>query len=413
MEQGIYDFLIKIPLLSGLDPEVIEALASVAERCHFDADQVIIQDGTIGHEMYIIVEGNVEVSKGEGEDLMLLATRGSGDLIGEMSLIEGRPRFGTVRTLEKTSLLQFTESDLRSVWIQQPKLMLRIVTMLSHRLRESDTQMIADLTQTNVELRRAYHDLKEAQAAVVEKERLERELELARDLQQSILPDEFPSVPGVSFAASSRPARQVGGDFYDVIPMGSGRAGLVMADVSDKGMPAALFMALTRSLIRAEVRRSSSPRSILMSINQLLLEISQSDMFVTVFFGVLDMAAGMLRYARAGHDKPILINTLTGACKLLGGGGIALGVIDRVDLEELEVEVHAGDMLLLYTDGIPDANSRTGEIFGLKRFQDIACKAGHVGAFRTCESIFDQVRSFMGDNAQFDDMALLVVSFDI
>ncbi|NIV36729.1 MAG: stage II sporulation protein E, partial [Anaerolineae bacterium] len=140
-------------------------------------------------------------------------------------------------------LLEFSEAGLRQALAEQPELLYRTVAALSVRLRESDQHLIADLRRKNEELARAYRELQEAQAALVEKERLERELELAREIQRRLLPKTFPRLAGFDCAAASRPARQVGGDFYDVIPLASDRVGLVMADVSGKGMPAALFMA--------------------------------------------------------------------------------------------------------------------------------------------------------------------------
>jgi sigma-B regulation protein RsbU (phosphoserine phosphatase) len=287
-----------------------------------------------------------------------------------------------------------------------------MVRVLSSRLRESDLKMIADLQRKNEELARAYRELKEAQAALVEKERLEHELELAREIQQSILPKVFPQVPGLSCAASSRPARQVGGDFYDVFPLSEGCVGLVMADVSDKGMPAALFMALTRSLIRAEGQRLASPRETLLRVNQLLLEMSQTGLFVTVFYGVLDLKQKTLCYVRAGHDYPLVFRSETGECRFLGGSGIVLGLLDGIDLEEVTVDLGPGDVLTLYTDGVTEAHAPTGELFGDERLRDALCGAGQRGAQAVCDSILAQVDRFQAGAKQHDDTALLVVKVD-
>ena len=284
--------------------------------------------------------------------------------------------------------------------------------VLSARLRQSDLQMVADLQRKNQELAQAYRSLREAQVALVEKERLERELELARELQQSILPRQFPPLPGFSFAARSRPARQVGGDFYDVIPLSKGRVGLVMADVSDKGMAAALYMALTHSLIHAEAKRSSSPRRVLLSIHSLLLEISQADMFVTVFYGVLDPAQRTLRYARAGHDRPLLFSPSIGECRFLTADGTLLGCVEKVNLEEARVDLRPGDLLVLYTDGITDANPPTDEFFGVERLRKTICAAGELTAQDLCGLVFEQVDRFQAGAVQHDDMALLIVRAD-
>ncbi len=402
-----------LPFLEGAEPEVVEHLAGEVVERIFQPGEVILEEGSTRREMYLIVEGWVEVVKGRGAEEMLLGKRGPGDLFGEMALIEERPRFATVRALEAARLLEFSEQGMRSALAQQPELLFRTVQVLSARLREADLQMIADLQRKNEELARAYRELKEAQAALVEKERLERELELAREIQQGILPRVFPQLPGFSCAARSRPAREVGGDFYDVFPLGEGRIGLVMADVSDKGMAAALFMALARSLIRAEALRIDSPRQTLLRVNRLLLEMSRADKFVTAFYGVLEPAQGTLCYARAGHDYPLLFRSRTGECRFLGGAGIVLGLVDDVDLlEEVCVDLNPGDLLALYTDGITDSNSAAGEFFGVERLREVLCSVAGQGAQGVCDAIFAQVDRFQEGATQYDDTALLIVKLE-
>lgn len=410
MTEKKIDVLRRLPLLKGMEPEVLERLASALTERRYQPGRIIMQEGSEGGDVHLIVEGRVEVVKGEGSDEMHLAERGPGDLFGEMGLFERSPRFATVRALEPTRLLQLPEANARALLAEQPLLLYRTVQVLSARLRESDLQMIADLQRKNRELARAYQELQEAQAAMVEKERLERELELARDLQQSILPDEFPQLPSISIAARSRPARQVGGDFYDVIPLDEGHLGLVMADVSDKGMAAALFMALTRSLIRAEAKRQGSPRQVLLNVHRLLMEMSRAGMFVTVFYGVFDPVRGNLRYARAGHDYPLLYRSGSEECQSLTAYGMALGYVEEVFLEEDGVELDPGDRLVLYTDGICHAESSSGEFFGMERLRQTVCNAGSHDAQALCDLIFDRVSTFQTGAAQFDDMALLLLS---
>lgn len=403
------EVLRSLPFLKEARRDIVEGLAKAAVEKNFQPGQVIFQEGSTGNELYLVVEGLVEVIKGYGADEMLLARRGLGDFFGEMSLIEASPRFATIRALEPTRLLELSEQNLRSVLLQQPLILYGMVREISARLREADLQMITDLQRKNRDLAQAYHELQVAQTALVEKERLERELELARELQQSILPNEFPDLPGFNCAARNRNARQVGGDFYDVISLDKGRVGLIMADVSDKGMPAALYMALTRSLIQVEARRSFSPRKVLLSVHRLLMEMSQTDMFVTVFYGVLDPAQGNLRYARAGHDRPLLLSPTTGECRFLTGKGTALGFIENVNLEEMGVDLFPGDFLILYTDGITDAHSQDRELFGVERLRQTVFTAGMLGASDMCDHIFERVDQFQAGAEQHDDMALLVV----
>jgi sigma-B regulation protein RsbU (phosphoserine phosphatase) len=168
-------------------------------------------------------------------------------------------------------------------------------------------------------------------------------------------------------------------------------------------------MALTRSLIHAEAKRSPSPRQVLLNVHRLLLEMSQADMFVTVFYGVLDPAQGTLRYARAGHDRPLLFSPSTGECRFLAADGILLGYVEKVSLEEVGVHLRPGDLLVLYTDGITDTNSPAGDFFGVERLREMVSTAGGLGAQGLCDLIFEHVDRFQAEAVQHDDMALLVV----
>ncbi len=402
----------KLPFLRDADPETVEALAGAATPRQFEAGEVILQQGASGRELYLVVEGLVEVVKHLQGEEMVLATRGPGDFFGEMELMEEKPRFCTVRALEPSRVLEISQPDLRAILAQRPGVLYQVTRMLSARLREGGFHMIADLQRKNRQLARAYRELQEAQAGLLEKERLEHELDLARELQQSILPQTFPDLRGARFAARGRPARQVGGDFYDVIPLSEQRVGLVIADVSDKGLSAALYMALTHSLIRAEARHHASPRQVLLSTHRLLLEMTRANMFVTVVYGVLDLGKGSLDYARAGHNHPLLFHPHTGDCRILTGRGIVLGCMEQVDLEELSVDVHPGELLVLYTDGITDANSAAGEFFGDERLHEIVCATGELSAQSVCDLIFERVDRFQAEAVQYDDMAVLAVRIE-
>jgi serine phosphatase RsbU (regulator of sigma subunit) len=305
-------------------------------------------------------------------------------------------------------MLEFSEADIEAILAREPALLFQLVRALSARLRTSDLQMIADLQRKNEELARAYRELQAAQAALVEKERLERELELARDLQQSILPQSFPRLAGLSCAARNRPAHMVGGDFYDVIPLGADRVGLVIADVSGKGMAAALYMALAHSLIRAEARRSSSPRQVLLRFHRLLLEVGHTEMFITVFYGILDPRNRTLRYARGGHDYPLLLRPATDECLRLEAPGMLLGYEEDVLLSEVTLELQSSDLLVLYSDGITDVRSPADEILGAARLREMVAAAGRPTAEELGDQIMAYATTFQNGAEQYDDMTLLV-----
>jgi sigma-B regulation protein RsbU (phosphoserine phosphatase) len=259
------------------------------------------------------------------------------------------------------------------------------------------------------QLRQKVAMLEEAQAALISKERLEREMELAREVQQSVLPRIFPETPGLAFAARNEPARQVGGDFYDVFRLDDRRYGLVIADVSGKGMPAALYMALARSLLLAEARREPSPRAVLLSVNRLLRELGEPHMFVTVFYGVLDAAARRLTYCRAGHDYPVLLRG--GRALTLTGEGTVIGFFDESELRlaEESLELEPGDRLVLYTDGLTDVLDGSARRFELARLKELLVSHGALGAASLVDATFAALVAYQGDTPQYDDMTMLVV----
>jgi serine phosphatase RsbU (regulator of sigma subunit) len=259
------------------------------------------------------------------------------------------------------------------------------------------------------DLRSKIAQLEAAQVELAEKERMLHEMELARRVQRSVLPQAFPDIPGFEFAARYQAARQVGGDFYDVINLDDDHFGIAIADVSDKGMPAALFMALTRSLLLAQAHIDSSPLQVLMKVNQLLLELSASDMFVTIFYGVIDRSRRVISYVRAGHDRPVLIRS--GQSVDLEGKGMALGVIEseQLDLEERQVDLIPGDRLVLYTDGLTDASTVSEQFYGRQRLVSLLIDFAGARAGEYCRTIFDTLQTYQGNAEQFDDMTILVV----
>jgi serine phosphatase RsbU (regulator of sigma subunit) len=254
--------------------------------------------------------------------------------------------------------------------------------------------------------------LEAAQVELAHKERLERELELARQVQQSMLPVTFPEIPGYRFIGRNQPARQVGGDFYDVITLDAGHFGVVVADVSDKGMPAALYMALTRSLLHAEARRNLSPRAVLASVNHLLLELGDQPMFATVFYGVIDTASRQFAYARAGHDRPLLLRD--GDIQELPGKGIALGVLNPQEfyLSEESISLSCRDRLVFYTDGLTDVITLDEQPYGLPRLKELFGTHAHLAAHDLCQAVFSELAAYHGAAEPFDDMTLLVVDVE-
>ncbi len=243
----------------------------------------------------------------------------------------------------------------------------------------------------------------------VDKGRLERELQMAREVQASLLPAETPQLPGWEFVARWRPAREVAGDYYDFIPGEQGQLGLVIADVTDKGMPAALFMALTRSIVRASVAGASSPAEGIARANRLICADSSQGMFVTLFYALLNPAARELTYVNGGHNPPLLCRAGQVRPAELTLTGLPLGIEADATYEQRALHLLPGDLMLLYTDGVTDAMNAQGQDFGMERLVRVLQHHFPSPAAEVLAALEGALDDFTGPTAPFDDMAMMVV----
>lgn len=266
-------------------------------------------------------------------------------------------------------------------------------------LADSFNKMASDLKDHIDRLRRT----------TAEKERMHKELEIARGIQQSILPESPPLVEGIDLAALNIPAQEIGGDFYDFIPLSKDRWGLVIADVSGKGIPAALFMALSRTLIRASTASNPAALEAINQANRMICEDSKTAMFVTLFYAILDAKSRTLTYVNAGHNPPVLFQSESSRVAMLKAHGIALGVVDDAGLESSEMELKSGDVLMLYTDGVTEAMNENNEEFGLERAVNLIRDSRMLSAQEMAKMIKDEVMAFSGALPQYDDITLMIV----
>jgi sigma-B regulation protein RsbU (phosphoserine phosphatase) len=268
-------------------------------------------------------------------------------------------------------------------------------------LAASFNTMASDLLTSIENLRRT----------TAEKERYVRELEIAKEIQDTFLPESPPDLAGTGIAAVTIPAMEIGGDFYDFIPVGEGRWGIVMADVSGKGISAALFMALSRTHLHVGGMTNADPTAAVRQANRWIYDDGRSSMFVTVFYGVLDPAGMQFSYVNAGHNPPVLVRQ-EGVQDLTGSRGIALGVVPDVSIAATAQDLRHGDLLVLYTDGVTEAFNDKNEAFGEERLRDFLQKNRAGPAGEILEDLVAEIRRFTGTADQSDDITLVVVKVE-
>ena len=254
-----------------------------------------------------------------------------------------------------------------------------------------------------------------------EKKRLEDELRIAHDIQMSLLPQGPLGFPGVSVTSVCVPAREVGGDYFDILPLDEHRVGVLIADVSGKGTSAALYMAEMKGLMLSLSRNHSSPRELLCTVNQIIADHLNSRSFITMIYAIIDTRARTFTWARAGHT-PLLCcpgpNSPTPGMRLLAPDGMVLGlnlgdhaIFDRL-LVEQTMPIHEGDLFLLYTDGISEAMNAADDCFGEERLGTIVEEHSHLPSDQLRERILREIAAFVGEAPQHDDMTMILLRID-
>lgn len=405
------NFIEQIPLFTSLPAAERRHLAEVLHYSEAPENTLLFREGDPGDRLYILLDGQVDVIQAiETEEERVLRIFGPGDYFGEMSLLESEgQRTASVRAKTPIKMLEMTRSDFDELLQSWPTLGLQMLRELSLRMRITEKATILELQEKNRQLAQAYDELKAAQAQIIEKERLERELQVARRIQMSLLPNTFPLVDGFEFGASILPARAVGGDLFDFVKLDDQRTGILIGDVSDKGVPAALFMALTRSLFRAEASLDLTPVEVIRMVNRHLLDMNEAGMFVTLLYGILNQETGEFHYARAGHEIPLVIQKDAQIYEPPYDNGQMIGVFYDPDLDEQSLFVQPGGVILLITDGVTDASGSKSDYFGHERL--IASLRAHYdhSAQQICEQILQDILDFQGPNPQIDDITLVTI----
>jgi sigma-B regulation protein RsbU (phosphoserine phosphatase) len=287
----------------------------------------------------------------------------------------------------------------------------------THRIDIASKDQLGELADSFNQMTGSIENLLQTAA---EKKRLEEELRIARQIQMSLLPRGPLEFPGITVTALCVPAREVGGDYYDFFPLGDRRLGVLIADVSGKGTSAALYMAELKGLMLSLSQIYQSPRQLLMEVNRIISENLDTRSFITMTYAVLDMEAGVMTFARAGHTPLIFLNAEAGnSSEAFIPSGLVVGL--RIPgamqkfsdlLEEQRVDLHKGDVIVLYTDGITEAMDRNSDLFGDARLGRLVDEHGHLEAADLRERILREIESFVGSADQHDDMTMILIKVE-
>jgi len=400
-----------LELALGILPEdELTALMSVVITRNYPADSIICHEGQLEHTFYIIQEGQVAFTKQIAGGAQFLGMKGPGEFFGELGVLDRAPRAATVLAISDCSLIEIDEKTLDDILTRNPSVARAIMRGITRSMRDTDRITIAELQLKNSELARTLDNLRAAQAELLRRERLKRDLEIAAQVHKNILPTSFPQVPGFEFAALARPAREIGGDLYDIVDMGQDQIGIVMADASGKSVQAAIYMAVVRALFLSETNANLSPSETAHRVHNLLLKVSTTaDMFVTAFYATLNCITRQMRYIRGGHDRPVYYHADTGQISLLNPSGRFLGLLPNLIVEEDGLTFQTGDMLVCYSDGVTDAvRQGDGEMYGLERLKEIVNREGHRSAADLVKIIVSDIDHFRNGEEQPDDLTLLV-----
>ncbi|MDM8519395.1 SpoIIE family protein phosphatase [Anaerolineales bacterium HSG6] len=396
--------------LGKLTPEVIDVLTKqVVVRTH-EAGSVVCHEGEIEAIFYVIQEGQVAFTKKMiGGDDQLLGIKAQGEFFGELAVLDHAPRAATVHAISECVLIEIEEETLETVLDLSPSVARTIMRGIIRSVRDTDRITIAELQLKNNELARTLENLKTAQDELLRRERLERDLEIAAQVHKSILPTSFPEVSGFAFGAVSRPAREVGGDLYDVMEISDDHIGIVMADASGKSVQAAIYMAVVRALFLSETDLTTSPTEVAHRIHKLLLRATTSEMFVTAFYATINIETRYMRYIRGGHDRPVFFKTADRTTELLNIPGRFLGMLPNLILEEASLTFDVGDILVSYSDGVTDATRPGGEMYGIERLENVILENHNLPAKELAQIITQDIDNFREGEEQPDDLTMLVV----
>jgi sigma-B regulation protein RsbU (phosphoserine phosphatase) len=409
--------------LDELDGNTAAFVRQHLEEITLPAGHVVIEQDTLGDTLYIVKRGRLEVIRRFDHDTeYVLGTVGPGEIFGEMALLEDQPRSARVVTATPVHLLVMSRQTFHMLIEQQPSVIVHLLRLNSARLRTRNQQqavslaekslLVEELAAKNAELERTLEQLQIAMQTVVAHERVTRDLEIARRIQQQMLPAVFPQVPGLQIAATTVPSQWVGGDFYDAVWLAPRRVGLLLGDVSGKGIPAAMQMARLMGEFRSCMGRRSDPVSVVQALNESVCTRNvEWASFVTLQYVVLDLETQQMTFICAGH-APLLLCSAAGQVTWLGqNSNRPVGIDLSSTYRDETYRFKSGDRLLLYSDGAYELQNRSGDRAGLSRLAAFfAAAPAQPGA--AIRALREALEAFAGTTSLHDDTTFVCAHMD-
>ena len=405
-------------------------LIESAELETFEPDAILMVQGEPSDYAMLVLAGEVTVSADSARGAIAISTLVAPSLVGELGSLAQLPRSATARAHTRVVALRFGRTALLEVARATPSLLIDIIGRMGDRMRKFNgaislyTQALDALERHEFdaalldELRTPIPDLADfgrtfgrmAEQIILRRQR-DDEMASAAVIQRALLPRvrDFAAESGLDISAAMTPARDVGGDFFDLVHLAGGRVALGVGDVCGKGVPAALFMGITRTLIRIKLRETSDLPGAILQANAYLVNNNAGGFFATLVYAAYDPRSGEIEYCSCGH-LPALIRRPGGGVETLAGGGLPVGLFEPMKMATGKVQLRPGDLFLLYTDGVTEAEDPDGRQFGEDRLESLLARKGHgAGASQWIARIEAAVREFARGRSQFDDITCLAL----
>ena len=385
-------------LFRDIPQQIVQELLESCPVREFAAETVVLSPGQINEHIYMLLAGRLRVHL-DAVDSANPILIDVGGCIGELSIIDGKPVSAYVVAEQGCRLLIVPQEAFWARILPNPGVARNLLRLLTERMRRNNDAVLQGMRQ-----QLAY-------------EHIQKELQFAREIQASMLPQRHPDGPGtLDVCAAMEPAREVGGDLYDFFYVDGDELCFLVGDVSDKGLPAALFMARTMDIVRVVARllrakdgSAPQPDDIIACVNRELCQNNASCMFVTLFFGVLDPRTGRLRYCNAGHNPPYVVDAGGRVRALDGARSVPLGIKADSGFDTVNVTLARGEMLFVFSDGVTEAMNAAGDFYTERRLEGSLAACAERASAEVVGSVIESVGKFAGEVAQSDDITVMAI----